>query len=282
MTDYFNILGVNAGASDDEIKKAYKKLAMTHHPDRGGDQGKFQQIQEAYSILSDPNKRAQWEHERQYGGAGGGFAGGGFPGGFHFNFGGGDINDILRQFHGGGPFARQQQPAKNRDLRVGIELELASTLETQKHHINVQNLNGGVKTVEIEIPRGVQSGMQIRYTGHGDNSIGNLPPGDLYIDFRVRGHPDFQVNGLDLIKSVKINCIDAIIGYKASVYGLDGTQFEINIPSGTQQNAKFRIPSQGLWDVNQPIRGDLLLEIGLIVPSNVTASQLENLEKIKL
>ena len=120
MKDHFSTLGVEPSANDEEIKKAYKKLAMKHHPDRGGDQSKFQEIQEAYDTLSNPQKRAQWEQERQFGGAGG-------PGGFHFNFGfGHDINDIFRQFTGGG---FRHAPQRNRDLRLGIEIDLESTLE---------------------------------------------------------------------------------------------------------------------------------------------------------
>jgi len=276
MTDYFNILGVNANASDDEIKKAYKKLAMQHHPDRGGDQNKFQEIQEAYSTLSDPQKRAQWEQQKMFGQGGGG---GNFH---HFSFGGGGggIDDLFRQFAGGFNFRHHGQPAKNADLRVGIELDLESTLNTQSHHINVRNSNGSNKTVEIEIPRGVQTGMQIRYQGKGDTSHSNLPPGDLLVDLRIRQHPEFVIAGLNLIKTISVNCIDAVVGTKAMVSGLDHTQFEIRIPPGTQNNSKFRIPSQGLWDVNQPIRGDLHVEISLTVPSTITSDQHKALENL--
>lgn len=271
MKDYFNTLGVAADASDDEIKRAYKRLAMQHHPDRGGEQTKFQEIQEAYATLSDPQKRRQWEHERQFGGANN-------QDGFHFNFGfGQDINDIIRQFHGGSPFGgfRQQSP-RNRDLRVGIEIDLVSTLDEQTHHINVQN-----KTVEIKIPRGVQTGMQMRYSGHGDQSVPNAPPGDLYVDFRVRQPTDFRITGINLSKTVTLNCIDAILGTKLFVTGIDGKQFEITIPPATQHDNKFRIAGQGLWDVNQPVRGDLLIQVSLQVPASPTPDQLERLQQLK-
>lgn len=271
MKDYFNTLGVAPDASDEDIKKAYKRLAMKHHPDRGGDQVKFQEIQEAYSTLSDPQKRNQWQHERQFGGAHN-------QDGFHFNFGfGQDINDIIRQFHGGSPFGGfRQQPARNRDLRVGIEIDLVSTLDEQTHHINVQN-----KTVEIKIPRGVQSGMQMRYSGHGDQSVPNAPPGDLYVEFRVRQPAEFRITGINLSKTVTLNCIDAILGTKLYVTGLDGKQFEITIPPATQHDNKFRISGQGLWDVNQPVRGDLLVQVSLQVPTTPTAEQLERLQQLK-
>ena len=276
MKDYFNTLGVAPDASDEDIKRAYKRLAMKHHPDRGGDQSEFQAIQEAYSTLSDPHKRQQWEQQRQFGSAHN-------QEGFHFNFGfGQDINDIIRQFHGGGPFGGfRQQPARNRDLRVGIEFDLESTLSDQIHHINVQHTNGQNKTVEIKIPRGVQSGMQMRYAGHGDSAIPNVTAGDLYVDFRVRQHSDFRIHGINLSKTVTLNCIDAIIGTTLQVTGIDGKLFEISIPPVTQHDSKFRIAGQGLWDINQPVRGDLLVHILLQVPSAPTAEQLERLQQLK-
>jgi len=273
MKDYFNTLGVNANASDDEIKKAYKRLAMKHHPDRGGDQAKFQEIQEAYDVLSTPQRRAQWEQERQFGQGG--------PGGFQFNFGFGPqgFEDIFQHFQGGHPFSFRQ-PAKNRDLRVRLEIDLQATLEKQSQQINIRQNNGVNKTVDIEIPRGVMTGMQMRCQGIGDHSNTNLPPGDLYVEFFVRPHPDFQVNGIHLTRSLKINCLDAILGTTENINGLDGKVFEINIPPGTQPNTKFRLASQGLWDVNQPIRGDLFVEIILQVPTALTAEQLNKLQQL--
>ena len=133
MKDYFNILGVGADASEEDIKRAYRTLAMKHHPDRGGDQAKFQEIQEAYSVLTDPQKRAEWEMHRN-----GNPFGQGMPGGFHFNFNFGgpgqpfDINDIFGQFNGDPFQGFRQQQRRNRDLKVVVDLDLASTLEPQK------------------------------------------------------------------------------------------------------------------------------------------------------
>lgn len=278
MKDYFNILGVAATASDDDIKKAYRSLAMKHHPDRGGDQAKFQEIQEAYAILSDPQKRAEWEMQKQ-GGHNGSF--------FDFNFGQPqgdpfDLNNIFRNFqHGGDPFGGfRQQQRRNRDLKVVVDLDLASTLEPQTKHISVQHLNGHRETVSVDIPRGVSSSMQMKYAGHGDRSYSDLPPGDLYISFRVLRHPDFNIEGLDLVRSIKLNCIDAITGTTLTITGLDGKQFSWNVPVGTQNGSRFRIAQQGLWSIEHPVRGSLILHIDLAVPNNLTAEQLIALEKI--
>lgn len=287
MKNYFDILGVSPEASDDEIKKAYRSLAMKHHPDRGGDQAKFQDIQEAYDTLSNPQKRAEWDMQRR--GGGNPFAGG-QPGGFHFNFGfnpGGDpfdIHDIFRNFQQGqDPFAgfrNQQQPRRNRDLRVSIDLDLSSTLEKQTKHISVKHINGHRETVSIDIPRGVNGNMQMKYAGHGDRSYGDLPPGDLYINFRVHQHPDFIIEGIDLIRVIKLNCIDAVTGTTIKVNGLDGTEFTVNIPVGTQNNSRMRIGHQGLYSVEHPHRGNLILHIELFVPTNLNTEQLLTLEKI--
>lgn len=280
MKDYFNILGVAATASDDDIKKAYRSLAMKHHPDRGGDQTKFQEIQEAYAVLSEPQKRAEWEMQKQ----------GGRNGGFHFDFNFGqphgdpfDIHNIFRNFQqGGDPFGgfRQQQQRRNHDLKVVIELDLASTLEKQTKHISVKHINGHRETVSIDIPRGVGGHMQMKYAGHGDRSQADLPPGDLYISFRIHGHPDFIVEGLDLIRPVKLNCIDAITGTTVNIVGLDGTEFSWNVPVGTQNNSRFRIAQQGLWSIDHPTRGSLIVHLELIVPTNLTSEHLFALEKI--
>ena len=274
MKDYFKTLGVDENASDDDIKKAYKRLAMKHHPDRGGDQAAFQEIQEAYDVLTTPQKRAQWDQERQFGAGG--------PGGFHFNFGfgGQDINDIFRQFQSGHPFGNFRQAMKNRDMRVVLEIDLASTLQKQNQQINIQHSNGTSKTVNVDIPRGVMTGMQMRCQGHGDHSNTSIPPGDLYVEFRVRPHPEFQISGIHLTKVLTINCLDAILGSSATIVGLDSKVFEITIPPGTQNGTKFRLAAQGLWDVNQPIRGDLFVEILLQVPLAPTADQLDKLQQL--
>lgn len=271
MKDYYNILGIDPSSSDDQIRTAYKKLAMQHHPDRGGDQGKFQEIQEAYSVLSDTHKRAEWEHHRNFQNAGG------FN--FNFNFGGGDIHDIFRQFHGGqfGNMFRQQQ--RNRDIRTQIAVDLESTLEAQVKILEI-NHNGTQRTIQVNIPRGVQSSMQMRFSGHGDSSIGNLPPGDLYVDFVIRPHPIFSVDGINLIMTKKINAVDAIIGTNILINGLDNRNFNLNVASGTQHGSQVRFAQQGLWDINHPVRGDLIVNIEIEIPKSITKDQLNKLTSL--
>lgn len=292
MKNYFDILGISPEASEEDIKKAYRSLAMKHHPDRGGDQTKFQEIQEAYDILSDPQKKAEWNMMRQ--GGGNPFAHpGAHPGGFHFNFNftpGADpfdIHEVFRNMHNGagpfggfGPQGPQQHVRKNRDLRVAIDLDLVSTLEKQTKHISVKHINGRRETVTVEIPRGVTGNMQMKYAGYGDRSQADLPPGDLYINFRVHTHPDFIIEGIDLIRVVKLNCIDAITGTTVNITGLDGAEFSVNVPVGTQNNTRFKIGHQGLYSLEHPHRGNLMLHVELTVPNNLNTEQLLTLERI--
>lgn len=278
MKDYFSILGVGADASDAEIKRVYRSLAMKHHPDRGGDQSKFQEIQEAYDVLSNPQKRAEWEQLKNMH-HGNPFGAGGFA--FHVNSGGFDINDFLFRGFGAGPFGDfQQRVPKNRDLRVMIELDLASTLEPQTKHISVRHLNNNRETITIEIPRGINSNMQMKFAERGDRSQANLPPGDLYVDFRVQPHKDFAIEGIDLVRVIKLNCLEAVTGTSLKITTLDGKVLSWSVPVGTQHLSRFRIQNHGLWAVDQPIRGSLIIQVELEVPRNLDTAQLLTIEKI--
>ena len=276
MKDYFTVLGLDASASEDQIRTAYKKLAMQHHPDRGGDQTRFQEIQEAYSTLSDPQKRAQWEQQRAFQDSG--FNGGSF--GFSFNF-GPDLNEIFGTRFQGHPFANtfKQQP-RNRDLRIVIDLDLASTLSAQTKHVDIKDPTGSSRTVQVDIPRGVQSNMQMRYPGHGEQHIRTAPPGDLYVEFRIHGDSRFVQNGLNLHMKTSINAVDAMVGTKTTVRSLDNKDFELVIPRGSQPGTQFRVPQQGLWDVNHPIRGDLIVELVVEIPRSLTIEQIDKLKEL--
>ena len=280
MKDYFNILGVAQTANDEEIKRAYRSLAMKHHPDRGGDLAKFQEIQEAYGVLSDPQKKAEWDMQKQ----GNPFGPQGHPGGFNFNFGGraggSPFDEIFKHFQGDQFGTGHQPPQRNRDLKVNVDLELASTLEAQQRHISVTHLNGNITTVTIEIPRGVNGNMQMKYASHGDHSQPNIPPGDLYINFRILRHPEFDLDGLDLIKTIRLNCFDAVIGATIKLKTLEGKELEWNVPAGTQNNAKFRLGQFGLWNIDHPVRGTLIGHIQITVPTNLTTEQLVAVEKL--
>jgi DnaJ-class molecular chaperone len=276
---YYEILGVAKDADQDTIKRAYRKLASQHHPDKGGDKTRFQEIQAAYDTLSDPNKKQQYDMQQN------GFGGG--PGGMQFHWhsdgmGHPDISEIFRSFgFGGDPFSHvRQQQRRNKDLRIEIPMPLVSTLEEQTKTVSVQTTNGHRETVEVKIPRGITTGTQIKYTGLGDNLFNTLPRGDLYVQFTVHNAEGYIANGIDLHHRVSINCLNAIVGCEKVVEGIDGRKFAVNIPAGTQHGSRFRIPKQGLYVLNNDFRGDLYIEVELTVPQDLTADQLETIKNL--
>jgi DnaJ-class molecular chaperone len=268
--DYYSTLGVPKGASEDEIKKAYRKLAMQHHPDRGGDQNKFQQIQEAYATLSDAQKRHEYDNPQPQG----------FPGGFQFHFGqGSGFEDIFAQFGFGGPFHQQQR--RNKDLRVEIHIDLPSTLDTQTKTISVQTTTGERQNVQVNIPRGIRSGQQMRYPGMGDNMFNTIPRGDLYVHIVVDSDPQFSVVGDDIIYHAVVNALDAITGTTIDVPNLESKVFRMTVPAGTTHGARMRLPHQGLFVMNQNTRGHLIVEMTLEVPRLTSPEALKLIEQLK-
>lgn len=280
--NHYETLGVGESSSPDEIKRAYRKLASQHHPDKGGDTAKFQAIQSAYDILQDPAKREQYDHERRN------------PGGMRFTVNGHDMGggmppgmeDIFRQFGfpgfpGGDPFQHMRQPRRNKDLRIEVPITLTSTLADQTKTVSVQTTNGQRETIEVNIPRGVVHGTQIKYPGLGDNFFNTLPRGDLYTVIFIQPHPPFEVNGLDLSTTVHVDCLTAITGGEVQVEGIDGSKFVVNLPQATQPNTVLRIKDQGIWQIHGSTRGHLYVKIALTVPRNLTAEQLDTISQIK-
>lgn len=280
MTHYAT-LGINETADANEIKRAYRKLASQHHPDKGGDTARFQEIEAAYRVLSDPAQREQYDHQRRNPG-----------GGFRFTVNGqdmqgmpGGMDDILRNFGfgfpGGDPFAHARQPRRNKDLRVDIPVTLASTLEDQKKTISVQTTNGQRENVEITIPRGAQSGTQIKYPGLGDNFFATLPRGDLYVLIHLQPHAPFEVRDLNVVTTVYVDCLLATVGGEVTVEGIDGSTFVLALTPGTQPNTTLRIRDHGVWQIHGSTRGDLHVKIAITVPRNLTEEQLQTIREIQ-
>ena len=276
MTHY-QTLGVAENTSQDDIKKAYRKLAMQHHPDRNnGDDTKFKEIQIAYDAVGDEQKRQQYDAERRN------------PGGVRFNINGGpghpDIEEMLRNFGfaqgGQDPFQNFRQPRRNKDIRVEVVIPLTSTVDAQTKTISVQTTNGKRQTVNVNIPRGVGPNSTIKYPSLGDTFFDNLPVGDLYVLIRIQNNTNFTVDGVDLYKVVDINAIDAIIGSKINVSGIDERTFEMTIPGGTQHSSKFKIPGNGLYAMNQNSRGNLIVVVNIVIPTDFTNEQIQTLQSI--
>ena len=284
MTHY-DTLGVSENASLDEIKKAYRKLANQHHPDKGGDTNQFQKIQAAYDAIGDEQRRAQYDAERRG------------MGGFRFTVNGHDMGsgmphemeEMLRNFgfafgsgfagHGD-PFSNFRQPRKNKDLQIEIQISLESTLKEQTKIINVKTTNGDTYPIEVKIPRGVRPSSTIKYPNLGDNFFASLPRGDLYVKIQIEANTEFGVNDIDLHKNIEIDCVQAMLGCTFPVKGLDGKMFDVNVPAGTQPGTRFRLVGQGLYAMNQNIRGSLLINVKINIPTNLTSEQQQLLREL--
>lgn len=307
--DYYETLGVPKSATAEQIKKAYRKLALKYHPDKNnGDkesENKFKQISEAYAVLSDTEKRRQYD---TYGSAG-----------FHQrytqedifrNF---DINDILRQFgfgsqsfnqssfragtggpssgfnsffgggssgHGGGCGGGCAQPVKGPDITYQLVVSLEDVLHGAEKQITLRT-NGRSENVSVKVPRGIEEGKKLRLKGKGGPSPAGGAPGDLYLKIQMEPHASYERNGDDLICYKKIPYSHACLGASIEVESLDGKTFKITVPSGTNGDARLRIKGQGLPSGPIGERGDLYVKVGVEVPKELTEEQRATIESLK-
>jgi curved DNA-binding protein len=274
MSDYYNTLGVPKSASDDEIKKAYRSAAMKHHPDRGGDQGKFQEIQAAYATLSDPQKRAEYDNPApQFGG-----------GGFHFHSGEG-FEHIFGQ---GSPFGdifgfhQQRRPAQNRPIQIQTSITLDDAFTGKELIASINLPSGQEQAINVSIPKGIHNGTTLKLSGMGDDRVPGVPRGDILLTIHVVDHFYFSRQGDDLITNVEVSCIDAMVGGTITVTTIDNRKLETKIPAGMQHDSMLNINGYGMPNFSMPgRRGNLLLRVKLVVPT-LDDEQQEKIRKIKL
>lgn len=274
MTDHYSTLGVNKNATPDEIKKAYRKLAMQHHPDRGGNENKFKEIQDAYATLSDPNKRAQYDNPPPAGNSqfGGWSNFGGVPPGFE---------DLFAQF-GGNPFGFQQRPPqKNKNLNIQTTISLEDAYNGKDLIASIMLPSGKEQIVEVKIPKGVQSGTTLRLAGMGDDSHSNLPRGDIHLTVNVTPHPTFQRQGDDLIMNIEIDAIKAILGTTHIIETMSNKKLELKINPGTQYGQILSANGYGMPNMRDPrFVGRLLINVLIKIPTDLNTTQLEKLRSI--
>lgn len=272
--DYYTTLGISKSASEADIKAAYRKMAMKHHPDRGGDEKKFKEVTEAYETLSDPQKKqmfdmgvdpnAQHTSYRQ-----------GSPFEFHFNT--GNFEDVFSNFGFGGRPVR-----KNKTLNVNIEVALEDILKGRVIDAEIGIPNGSKRLVNIEVPPGIENGQQIRYRGMGEHTLKDVPPGDLIVNVLVKQHSVFQRQGDMLMIKKFISPWDAILGTEITIETIDKKTLTIGIPAGTQPDTVLSCRGEGLPNMRTKVRGNLLIKVQIEIPKNLNSEQKDAVEQTKL
>lgn len=292
--DYYKTLGLEKNASKDDIKKAFRKLAHEHHPDKNkgnaASEQKFKEASEAYSVLSDDNKRAQYDRFGSAGPAGGGFNpnAGGFGGfdfsgfqqggnGFHFNQGGMefDLGDIFGEFFGGG-----RRPRKGSNITVDVELSFKDSIFGIEKEINVN----GTKLL-VKIPPGIENGQGLRVPGKGEDGAGGK--GDLIVRVWVKEHGHIRKEGFDLVMELPIKLTTALGGGSIDLETLDGV-IELKIPAGTSHGEILRVKGKGVpYETQGSVfgtggrRGDLLVVTHVEMPRKLSKRAKELIEGLK-
>jgi len=278
--DYYKILGIERNATKEEIKKAFRKAAQIHHPDKGGDEKKFKEIGEAYAVLSDEKKKAQYD---QFGSADpGGFSSGqgfGFDGFDFQNFNGNgaefDLGDIFNQFFGGGGFRRQRKGA---NIQVDINLTFEESINGTKKKISFYKNKSDKKTeLEISIPAGIDNNEILKVREQGEPIEGGVT-GDLYVQIHVGNHSKIKRQGIHLVQELMISISEAVLGTKKDIDKIDGT-IRIKIPAGSNTGDILRIKNEGI-KVSEHRRGDMLVIIKIDIPKKVSGKVKKLLEEL--
>ena len=261
MTDYYAALGVPKTATADEIKRAFRKLASQHHPDKGGDTQKFQAIQQAYATLGDDQKRAEYDNPRpQFGG---------FQG-FHGTPGGVNINDIFGQMFGQ-QFAQQHQHPRRSHVRMTLWISLLDVATGGKRTVSL-GTQSGVSAVEIEIPLGINDGDNVQYEGIGPGGS------DLVVNYRISPDRTWQRDGLNLTQEVKIDIWSLILGGELTIDTLNGKTLSTSIPAKTQPGTVLRLKAQGLRD-RAGRTGDIFVRVQTFLPDQIAPEIIDAIQK---
>ena len=286
--DYYKILEVTKSSTKEEIKKAFRKLAHKHHPDKnGGDDAKFKEINEAYTILSNDQKRAQYDQfGSNFDGSGGGQ--GGFSGFDGFDFSqfrqGGqqadfdvDLGEIFGSFfRGGGGFQRRR---KGQDIRVDIELSFKDSIFGKKEKIRVPYKSKKTEDLTIDIPAGMDTGEMLKVRQKGEE-IQDGVAGDLYLKVHVKEHPNFKKEGINLITSKTIKLTESILGTKAEIETPEGEKVTIKIPNGIKHGEVLRLKGKGVPTYGDK-RGDILIQVLIDTPKKLSRKAKKALEELQ-
>jgi curved DNA-binding protein len=290
--DYYETLGVGRSATPEEIKSAFRKLARKHHPDIAKDkktaEEKFKEVNEAYEVLSDPEKRKKYDEFGQGWQQAGGqpppewqeFRGPG-AGGVEFQFGGTGFSDFFEHLFGGrrrGGFSAfgqefSEMPERGQDVQADILVTLEEALNGSVRKISFRRGDSKKQeTFTVKIPKGVREGQLIRLAGQGGPGAAGGQPGDLFLRVRLQQHPDFRVEGGDVYHDLELPVYQAVLGCEIHVPTLEGMA-KLRIPTGTQNGKKFRLPGKGL-PLKGGDRGDLYVVVEVQLPEHISSEEL--------
>ena len=280
--DYYKILGVDKKASEDEIKKAYRKLARKLHPDLNPNDKeahkKFQQINEANEVLSDPEKRKkydqygkdwmhadQFEKQKQYqrSSPGGGYT-------YSEGFGEDSFSDFFASMFGGSPGGRSRARFRGEDYQAELQLSLSDVFTTHKQTITI-----GDKKIRITIPAGIENGQKIKLKGYGGQGVNGGPNGDLYITFHITNNTSFKRDGDNLHKTVELDLYTAVLGGEVTIDTLSG-KIKLKVPPETQNNTITRLKGKGFPVYKKEgVFGDLFITYQVKLPTRLTEKEKE-------
>lgn len=300
--NYYDILGVKRDATQDDIKKAFRKLAAKYHPDAGGDEKKFAEVSEAYTTLSDEKKRKEYDQMLLFGGIpGADFGGsGGRARGYGYSNVGGDWQDIFENirngdgafsgfdfsqiFNGaGGGRQASNRPAKGGDLTMTIEVSADEAFKgTQRKVTFTVPSTGEKQSLTVKVPAGAVDGGKLRYRGRGEFGVNGGERGDLVITTKVAEHPVFKRDGADVRMELPISMWEAALGAEVDVPTPDGTTCRLKVPAGTQDGKTFRFRDLGAPNVKRKgVRGALFVTVRVKVPTRLTSDERKALEALR-
>lgn len=297
---YYDILGVKKSASADEIKKAFRKLARKHHPDAGGDEETFKEINEAYEVLSDPEKKKQYDTFGTVGNFAqqpGGWQGGTWPGGgrrtyTHTSTGGSgsgfDWSDIFSNIRSGdGAFGSDwdfnvNRTQNGRDLQTSIELTFDEAFKGTTKQVSVRiPSTGETESIKVKVPAGAVDGGKLRFRQRGEYGSGGGRRGDLIIVTKIKEHPVYRRDHADVLMDLPVSVEEAILGTRIVVPTPDGSLVKLRIPAGTQDGRVLRVKGKGAHDVKGSGNGDLKVKIKVAIPRSLNAEQRAAIEKFR-
>ena len=294
--NFYDVLGVQKNASEDEIKKAFRKLAVKYHPDNGGDENKFKEISEAYETLSNPDKRREYDQLLMYGGIPGrGAAGGAYAGGaagvnigdiLNSMFSGNGTNDWGQGFSspfGGGAAGGRQRSRRGDDLSLTVDVSAEDAFRGVTHKVTYRiPSTGEQQAIAVSVPAGAVDGGKLRYKRRGEYGINGGERGDLVVTTHVEEHPLFKRKGADVTMELPISIYEAALGCSVDVPTPGGATVRLKVPAGTQTGKKFRFKEMGAPDVKHRGKtGALLVKVVVKVPTALSDEERTSLEHLR-